>query len=260
VLTIPNSSLRSACGAAKHERSAPRSRLVAVFGALSILSGCATENCAVQKTFFKPQLIAGKAEFNRYFYEAIEIHPTEDSTLKLLVCDRGQTRHLCIEVYLAEGLEFQFTDPRLRVEDRRSGSLLTLPIAKVTYEMMCKGPTLESGKCESPTASPLIGDGRIEKRRLRAMKSGGEFVYLDSYEFSPEFTFKGAPIELFWGLKKIWRRYVAISDPLPPSFDKEFEVAVPDFRIVNRTFEFPRVAFTHVTENVCVSSRPRSLQ
>jgi hypothetical protein len=234
-------------------------RSFSVFCLLLTLSGCVTPEQCADRQFFKPRIIGGDAAPNRYFPGVAEFRLHEDLTLRLSVCDRAGANVLCIEIYPAEDVAFQFSEPRVTVSPSVSGPKVDLPIARITYNISCHGPTSNDSECESSRASPLLGAGQIEMSTVRATKIGGNVYFTDAYSFSPESAFKGASVTASF-LMKIHRKYEAITEALRQSPNEEFYVALPRVRIGSHELDVPQVAFKFVTENVCLPNRPLSLQ
>jgi hypothetical protein len=235
-------------------------RAFVIMVVLLALYACATPERCAERQFFKA-FVDGKPNPNRYFPGVAELQLHEDVTLRLSICNRDAADALCVEIYPTEDIAFQFVEPRVTMLYQAANSRAVLPFKKITYNVVCHGPSLaeKDADCESSTASPLVGSDDLQKSRVRASKIGANFYYLDAYEFPPDATFKGAMVSATL-LTKIRRKYEAVTQPFQPSLTDELIVAIPKVRIGSRAVDVPESSFKYVTENVCLPNRPLSLQ
>ena len=233
-------------------------RLLWIYLMLLLISGCATPESCSERQFFKPSAIDGGAIPNRYFPGVAEFRLDEDVTLRTSVCEKEGAKRICIEIYPAENVSFQFSEPIVTVSHQINNTRVELPITQIRYDIACHGPTIQDAACQSSTASPLIGGGHIEQSRTRTDFIGSNFYYADSYVFPPESAFKGATVRS--GFATFRRKYEATTKALPLTPGGEFRVSFSSVRIGSRSLTVPKVVFKFVNENVCLPSRQLSLQ
>jgi hypothetical protein len=235
-------------------------RLALLSSCVALITGCATSEHFLKAEFFKPSPLSGKSESNRYFPQKADLRPTDAVSVQVSLCGDDKKKILCIETYPEDGVVFQFAEPTV-VFSPSIGKTVHLPITKVTYNVICHGPRLdgEPSGCQSSPKSPLPGNGAIEKRRVRVIKSGSDFHYNDEYTFSPDQAFTGAQVRVM--LHRFSRKYQAVTEAVPDPLGGEFRVSLPQVRVNGQSFELPALVFTHVVEDVCrPTNRPLSLQ
>lgn len=232
--------------------------LLPIMFALALM-GCASRERCDERQFFKA-FVDGKPNPNRYFLDVAEISAEEDLTVRVSICIREDADALCVEVYPAEGVPFRFIDPWLTVVSEDGSSAIQLPIVRMSYNVACHGRSLqeEDAKCQSSTESPVIGLTAVSKTLSRAANIGGNYHYLNMYEFSPDATFKGAKVSA--AFHSFRRKYEGVTKRFEPSKIDAITVALPKVVIGQKTLELPRVSFKYVTENVCLPFRRLSLQ
>ena len=233
-------------------------RLLLIYLLLLLLSGCATPERCSERQFFKPRAIDGDAIPSRYFPGVAEFRLAEDVTMRTSVCEKEGANRLCIEIYPAENVAFQFSDPTVTVLHQLNNTRVELPITQIRYDIACHGQTVQDAACQSSTASPLIAGGQIEQSRARTDFIGSNFYFADSYVFPPKFAFKGVTVRS--GFATFRRKYEATTQALPLTPGGEFRVSLPSVQIEGRNVKVPQVAFNFVNENVCLPNRQLSLQ
>jgi hypothetical protein len=178
--------------------------------------------------------------------------------MKISVCEKDGVNRLCLDVYPATDVAFQFSEPTVTVRHQVNNTRAELPITQIRFDIACYGPTIQGAHCQSSTVSPLIGGGHIDQSRIRTDLIGANIYFADSYVFPPEFGFKGAMVRS--GLASFRRKYEATTQALPLTLGGEFLVSLPNVNIGGQSLKVPQVAFTFVKENVCLPNRPLSLQ
>jgi hypothetical protein len=233
-------------------------RLAVLF--VLLIHGCATREICTPQLFLKPEARGGRADYHPYFPARVSLKVTDDISVDVSVCVKNdESPMLCLDTYPTNEQVLRFAGRQLMLSPIAGEPRESVPLTRITYNVWCRGPKLEGGQCESSTESPIQGGHQPDIRRVHAAHVG-QYVYLDEYSFSPELSFTGARVRV--GLNSFWRRYQALTEPLPKQFVQNgFRVALPAIQLGERTYELPDVSFRRVGEDVCrPANRPLSLQ
>ena len=239
----------------------PTLRFAGFMITLSALAGCATREYCAEAQFFKPNVVEGKSIPNRYFPHVAELKIHEDVSLRVSICKKAAGHSLCVEIYPAEDLAFQFLQSNATLSTKLTDSPQALPFKQIVYKVACHGPTLQDkdARCQGSNESPLVSGGDIEKRRQNAAKIGANFYYVNAYAFSPDAAFKGGTVSV--ALRTYRRKYEAMTETFEPPLDTDILIELPKVRVAGHTLEVPRVTFRFAKETVCIpTNRPLSVQ